>query len=107
MSGNSGSGLPPKEYDQRTLNAARLYSLLRQECDVQDPWHIMVVAVCSFEQLHAKDGWEFVLANKQDIEDVGQLFEKSGSPEEFAEGLRELKELDLIQRQERKDLRDA
>ena len=40
--------LTPKEFGKRTLNAARLYSLLRQESDVKDPWHVMVLAVCSF-----------------------------------------------------------
>lgn len=96
--------LPVKEYGKRTLKAARLYSLLRQERESEDPWHIMVLAICSFEQIHLKDGWEFVLANRQDIEEVGQLFERSTSPEEFREGLIELKERDLMERLERDDL---
>jgi hypothetical protein len=51
--------------------------------------------------MHIKDGWEFVLANKQDIEDVGQLFERSSTPEEFRDGLIELKEQDLMEQLER------
>jgi len=51
--------------------------------------------------MHIKEGWEFVLANKQDIEDVGQLFERSDSPEEFRDGLIELKEQDLMKQLER------
>ena len=93
-----------KEYGERTLNAARLYSLLRQECDLEDPWHVMVLSICSFEGLHLKDGWEFVLTNRKDIEDVGQLFERSNSSQEFRQGLIELKERDLIERLERNDL---
>lgn len=96
--------LPVKEYGKRTLKAARLYSLLRQECDIEDPWHIMVLSICSFEQIHLKDGWEFVLTNRQDIEEVGQLFERATSPKEFREGLIELKEQDLRERMERGEL---
>ena len=95
--------LTPKEFGKRTLNAARLYSLLRQESDVKDPWHVMVLAVCSFEQLHVRDGWEFALTNRQDIEDVAGVFERANSPQEFKEGIIELKERDLIERLERND----
>jgi hypothetical protein len=96
--------LTPKEFGKRTLNAARLYSLLRQESDVKDPWHVMVLAVCSFEQLHVRDGWEFALTNRQDIEDVAGVFERANSPQEFREGIIELKERDLMERLERDDL---
>lgn len=98
--------IPVKEYGEQTLNAARLYSLLRQECGIEDPWHIMVLSLCSFERLHLKDGWEFVLANQQDIEEVGQLFERSNTPEEFREGLIELKKRDLMERLERLELEE-
>lgn len=96
-----GRGISVKEYGERTLKAARLYSLLRQECEIEEPWHIMALTICAFEQMHIKDGWEFVLANKRDIEDVGQLFERSSTPEEFRDGLIELKEQDLIEQLER------
>ncbi len=99
-----GREIPIKEYGKRTLNVARLYSLLRQECDMEDPWHVMVLATCAFEQIHIKDGWEFVLTNRRDIEDVGRLFERSNNPEEFREGLIELKEQDLRERMERGEL---
>lgn len=106
MSGDSEDGLPPiKEYGKRTLDAGRMYSLLRQECGIEDPWHIMVLALCSFDGMHLKDGWEFILTNRQDIEDIGQLFERSNSPVEFREGLIELKEKDLRKRLERQDPR--
>ena len=95
--------LTPKEFGKRTLNAARLYSLLRQESDVKDPWHVMVLALCSFEQLHIRDGWEFALSNRQDIEDVAGVFERANSPQEFREGIIELKERDLMERLERND----
>lgn len=91
-----GGEYPPiKEYGERTLNVARFYSLLRQECGIEDPWHIMVLATCAFEKAHLKDGWEFVLTNRKDIEDVGHVFENSNSPDEFREGLLALKEKDL------------
>jgi hypothetical protein len=96
--------IPVKEYGERTLNAARLYSLLRRESGVENPWHVMVLAVCSFEQLHIRDGWEFALANRQDIEDVAGVFERANSPQEFREGIIELKERDLMERLERDDL---
>lgn len=95
--------LTPKEFGKRTLNAARLYSLLRRESDVKDPWHVMVLAVCSFEQLHIRDGWEFALTNRQDTEDVAGVFERANSPQEFREGIIELKERDLMERLERND----
>lgn len=88
------------------LNMARLFCLLRQEYDMQDPWHVMVLSLCSFEQMHLKDGWEFVLTNRKDIEDVGLLFERSNSPQEFREGLVKLKERDLMQWLERENLMD-
>ncbi|MDX6380837.1 MAG: hypothetical protein QOI57_1861 [Rubrobacteraceae bacterium] len=93
--------LRPKEYGKRTLNAARLYSLLRREGNVQDPWHVMVLGMCAFEGMHIRDGWEFALANRQDIEDVAGVFERANSPQEFREGLIELKEQDLMERLER------
>ena len=99
-----GREIPIKEYGERTLKAARLYSLLRQECDIEDPWHIMTLSLCAFEQMHLKEGWEFVLTNQGDIADVGQLFEQSNTPEEFRAGLIELKEQDLMERMERGEL---
>ena len=98
MSEDFEMNLTPKEYGSRTLRAARLYSLLRQEGNVGDPWHVMVLAVCSFEEMHIRDGWEFALANRQDIEDVAGVFERANSPQEFREGLIELKERDLMER---------
>ena len=99
-----GREIPIKEYGERTLNVARLYSLLRQEVGIEDPWHIMVLATCAFEKIHLKEGWEFVMINRQDIEDVGQLFERSNTPTEFREGLIALKEQDLRERIERGEL---
>lgn len=99
-----GREIPVKEYGERTLNVARLYSLLRQEGGLEDPWHVMVLATCAFERIHIKDGWEFVLTNRRDIEDVGQLFERSNTPDEFREGLIERKEQDLRERMERGEL---
>jgi hypothetical protein len=63
----------------------------------------MVLAVCSFEQLHIRDGWEFALTNRQDIEDVAGVFERANSPQEFRAGIIELKERDLMERLERND----
>lgn len=97
-------GIFVKEYEERTLKVARLYSLLRQECGIEEPWHIMALTTCAFEQMHIKEGWEFVLANKRDIEDVGQLFERSRTPQEFRDGLIELKEQDLMEQLERAEL---
>lgn len=100
--------LVPKVYGKRTLKAARLYSLLRREGNVEDPWHVMVLGVCSFEEMHLRDGWEFVLTNRQDIEDVAGVYQEATSPQEFKEGLIKLKEQDLrdqLERLERNDPR--
>lgn len=104
MQENESGELLVKEFEERTLNAARLHHLLRRETGVDDPWHTIVLAICAFDKLHTKDGWEFVLMNKQDIEDVSELFERSNSPEEFREGLIELKEQDLMEQKVRRDL---
>jgi hypothetical protein len=104
MSEDESRELFVKEYGERTLNAARLYYLLRQETGIEDPWHTIVLATCAFDKLHLKDGWEFILMNKQDIEDVGELFERSNSPEEFREGLIALKEQDLMEQMERREI---
>src|SRR3954453_17775682 len=93
--------LQVKEYGKRTLKAARLYSLLRRQGDVKDPWHIMVLATCAFEEMHIRDGWEFALTNRQDIEDVAGVFERANSPQEFRDGLIELKERDLMEQLKR------
>lgn len=100
----AGAGIQVKEYGERTLKAARLYSLLRQEAGFEEPWHTVALAICAFEQMHTKEGWEFVLLNKRDIEDVGNLFERTSTPEEFREGLVELKEKDLMERLQKEDL---
>ncbi len=104
MSEDESGELLVKVFEERTLNAARLHHLLLKETGIEDPWHTIVLALCAFDKLHLKDGWEFVLTNKQDIEDVGLLFQRSNSPEEFKEGLIELKEQDLMEQMERRDL---
>ena len=101
---DEGGELLVKEFEERTLNAARLHHLLCRETNVEDPWHTIVLAICAFDKLHLKDGWEFVLMNKQDIEDVALLFESANSPGEFKEGLLELKERDLMEQMERREL---
>jgi serine/threonine-protein kinase RIO1 len=42
--------------------------------------------------------------NKRDIEDIASFFERSNSPEEFKQGLIELKEQDLMEQMEGRDL---
>lgn len=96
MSEDSINGdLSPKEYSDRTLKAARMYHLCGEE---EDRWSVVALAVCAFEGLHTKDGWEFVLTNRRDIEEVAGIFGQAGSPEEFRDGLLELKEKDLKRR---------
>jgi hypothetical protein len=90
-----GEDLSPKEYSDRTLKAARMYHLCGEE---EDRWSVVALAICAFEGLHTKDGWEFVLTNRRDIENVAEVFGKAESPEEFRDGLLELKEKDLKRR---------
>ncbi|WP_119066171.1 hypothetical protein [Rubrobacter indicoceani] len=92
---HDGAEFSVKEYEERTLNAARLCFLLREEREVDDPWHIVVLSLCAFERMHTKESWEYVLTHKKDIEDVAALFETSSSPDEFRAGLLKLKERDL------------
>lgn len=92
---DSGEVFSVKEYEERTLNAARLCFMLRQELEVDDPWHLLVLSLCAFERMHAKESWEYVLTHKQDIEDVAAVFENSTSPDEFRAGILKLKERDL------------
>lgn len=87
--------LAPKEYGERTLKAARMYHLCGEE---EDRWSVVALAVCAFEGLHVKDGWEFVLSNRRDIEDVAGVFSRSESPEDFRAGIIALKEHDLRRR---------
>ena len=61
----------------------------------------MVLAVCAFERMHIRDGWEFALSNRQDIEDVAGVYERANSPREFKEGLIALKERDLMEQLQR------
>ncbi|MBA2443203.1 MAG: hypothetical protein H0V53_12485, partial [Rubrobacter sp.] len=89
--------LRPREYGSLTLKAGRMYHLCR-ESEIEEPWNIVALAVCSFEQMHTKDGWEFVLSNRVDIENIAWVFENSSSPEEFKERLVELKEQELKHR---------
>ena len=44
------------------------------------------------------------MSNHQDIEDVAGVYERANSPQEFREGIIELKERDLMERLERNDL---
>jgi hypothetical protein len=87
--------LAPKDYSNRIMKAARMYHLCGEE---EDSWSSVALAVCAFEGLHTKDGWEFVLTNRRDIENVAEVFGKAGSPEEFRDGILELKEKDLKRR---------
>ncbi len=98
MVGNFGNRrTEPKEFGERTLKAGRMLHMC-QESGTEDPWNTVAMAVCAFEGLHTKDGWEYLLMNRRDIEDIAGLFERSTSPEEFRDGLLELKERDLTRR---------
>lgn len=87
----------PKEFGERTLKAGRMLHMCREN-GTEDPWNTVAMAVCAFEKLHTKDGWEFLLMNRNDIEDIAGAYEKAGSPEEFAGELLRLKERSLPRR---------
>lgn len=90
-------GLAPKEYSSLTLKAGRIYYLFQQQ-EVEDIWNLVVSAICAFENMHIKEGWEYVLLNRRDIEDIAGVFERSNSPEEFRDGVLKLKERELAKR---------
>ena len=95
MLGDSPDGRPaPREFGKRTLKAGRLLHLSR-ESGVEDPWNNLALAVCAFEELHTKDGWEYLLTNRRDIEDIADVYAKATTPEEFREELMRLKARDL------------
>lgn len=87
----------PKEYGSRTLKAGRMYHLCRER-GIEDPWNVVVLAICAFEGMHTKEAWEYVLLNRRDVEDIAGVFEKSSTPDEFRGGLLELKERELAHR---------
>ena len=89
--------LSPREYGSRTLRAGRMYQLCLER-EIEDPWNVLVLAICAFEGLHTKEAWEYVLLNRRDVEDIAGVFEKSSTPDEFRERLTELKERELAQR---------
>lgn len=91
MLGDSPDGRPaPREFGKRTLKTGRLLHMFR-ESGVEDPWSNVALAVCAFEELHTKDGWEYLLTNRRDIEDIAGVYAKAASPEEFREKLSRLK----------------
>lgn len=98
MSEHAANGnVAPKEYGSLTLKAGRMYHLCRDQ-EAGEVWNVVVSAMCAFEQMHVKEGWEYVLLNRRDIEDIAGVFERSSSPEEFREGIIKLKEQELENR---------
>ena len=87
----------PREFGERTLKAGRMLHMC-QENGTEDPWNTVAMAVCAFEGLHTKDGWEYLLMNRRDIEDIAGVFERADTPEEFAKEILKLKERDLTRR---------
>ena len=98
MLGDSGDRqAAPREFGERTLKAGRMLYMC-QENGTEDPWNTVAMAVCAFEGLHTKEGWEYLLTNRRDIEDIAGVFERASSPEEFTRELITLKERDLTRR---------
>ena len=92
MLGDSRDGKrTPREFGKRTLKTGRLLHMSR-ESGVEDPWSNIALAVCAFEELHTKDGWEYLLTNRRDIEDIADVYAKATTPEEFKEELLRLKQ---------------
>lgn len=87
----------PREFGERALKAGRMLHMCREN-GTEDPWNTVAMAVCAFENLHTKDGWEYLLMNRNDIEDIAGVFERADTPEEFATQLRRLKERGLTRR---------
>ena len=91
MPGHSPDGRPsPREFEKRTLKAGRLLHMSRVG-GIADPWNNIALAVCAFEELHTKDGWEYLLTNRRDIEDVADVYARAETPEQFREELLRLK----------------
>ena len=44
----------PKEYGSRTLKAGRMYHLCLER-EIEDPWNVVVLAICAFEGMHTKE----------------------------------------------------
>ena len=87
----------PREFGERTLKAGRMLYMCHEN-GTEDPWNTVAMAVCAFEGLHTKDGWEYLLMNRRDIEDIANLYEKADTPEAFTRGLLRLKERDVVRR---------
>lgn len=91
MFGDHANRQKTREFGERTLKAGRMLHMCREN-GTEDAWNTVAMAVCAFEGLHTKDGWEYLLMNRRDIEDIAGLFERSTSPEEFRDGLLDLKQ---------------
>lgn len=87
----------PREFGERTLKAGRMLHMCHEN-GTEDPWNTVAMAVCAFEGLHTKDGWEYLLMNRRDIEDIAGVFERADTPEEFTRELLQLKQRDLSRR---------
>ena len=87
----------PREFGERTLKAGRMLHMCREN-GTEDPWNTVAMAVCAFEGLHTKDGWEYLLTNRNDIEDIAGVYERADTPEEFTRELLRLKERGLTRR---------
>lgn len=87
----------PREFDERTLKAGRMLHMCHEN-GTEDPWNTVAMAVCAFENLHTKDGWEYLLMNRRDIEDIAGLYDRADTPEEFASELLRLKQRDVVRR---------
>ena len=87
----------PREFTERTLKAGRMLHMCREN-GTEDPWNTVAMAVCAFEGLHPKDGWEYLLMNRNDIEDIAGVYERANNAEEFTEQLLRLKGRGLTRR---------
>ncbi|QIN83354.1 hypothetical protein GBA63_12445 [Rubrobacter tropicus] len=87
----------PRVFGERTLKAGRMLYMCHEN-GTEDPWNTVAMAVCAFEGLHTKDGWEYLLMNRRDIEDIAGAYEKADTPEEFTREILRLKERDLAPR---------
>ena len=87
----------PREFGERTLKAGRMLYMCHEN-GTEDPWNTVAMAVCAFENLHTKDGWEYLLMNRRDIEDIAGIYERADTPEEFARELLRLKQRDVVRR---------
>ncbi len=88
----SGNKTRVREFKRQLIKAARMYAMC-QKAEVDEPMDVTGLAVAAFEDMPLKQALLFVRSNEQNIEDLAWAFSNSGSPQEFEQRVKDLKNM--------------